>query len=718
MSFLPPKPHLFASFASKRSGAKSKPRLTPKRSYSVPSAVKTAEGQAMPHAHFLPLKLRQSCLQLALKVGPFPIDDPTCLVVRGTKSEETGKFEYEVRVQASPEPDSVYFSKTFSAEFRWDFLNIRSSYFSDDDFEDLVDNTVHPFELVLRNQRCSFVDTLGKGTAAFLSLDGKRHHGTISAEVDVAQTRLMSCMMKLESKVKREEPIARKNLMDYFEKYVPHYLGLVLSILKKPEELRTEKHVDLGFFKEILCTVSWIYKILIKPAEVCAMKYLMGVKQGEVKADYYLNGQEEADQLDQLQLLETAKALFIRINTVASPDYDTLESVFKSLDVKQSIELVRKNVLALKVILFRHMDGMEAVKTKISEVEADILQRNESRRENDKRANELGLFWRVHPSFTEEVMFGLYSRLLESEFKQTICLTAEEKFQVPHKNTVYFKPSASGSMTVVPKGVLPSMLDQEIPGMKLPTMIESSVRGFYHKILMLVQQPKDSQMNELLIYSDKLRRVSIFPGTASLKYNLHHNVVLVLVRNKDVIDLELYSLKLYKRVAFNISKHLLEEYGNHRPDLQLKATHNDRLVLVNWIDYKTEEDVVQKFMVIKKDETLKIVKTYKLHHMKRASAHEDIIRLKVESFPVRGRIVTVVMNEQLAYRLVHYFRGKFSHTNWKYLHLQFPYVSLLNEKDLRFGISWDYSLQAFMVFVSSGSDNSQNACVLKLRFRL
>jgi hypothetical protein len=718
MSSQPLKPQLFASFTSKRSGPKGNPRLTAKRSYSVATAVQTADGRVLPHAHFLPLKLRQSCLQLALKVEPIPIDDPTCLVVHGRKSEESGKYEYEVRVQASCEPESVVFSKTFSVEFRWDFLNIRSGFFSDDDFEDLVDNTVHPFELILRNQRCSYVDALGKGTAAYLSLDGKRHQGTITAEVDVAQTRLLSCMMKLESKQKREDPIARKNLMDYFEKYVPYYLGLLLNILNKPEELRTNKYIDLGFFKEILCTVAWIYKVLIKPAEVWALKFLMGVKQGEVKADYYLNGQEEADQLDQLQLLETAKALFIRINTVAGPDYNTLESVLKNLDVKQSIELVRKNILALKSILYRHMDSMEAVKTKISEVEADILQRNETRRENDRRANELGLFWRIHPSFTEEVMFGLYSRLLESEFKQTICLAAEEKFQVPHKNTVYFKPSAAGSMTVVPKGVLPSMLEQEIPGMKLPTMIESSVRGFYHKILMLVQQPKDSQMNELLIYSDKLRRVSIFPGTASLKYNLHHNVVLVLVRNKDVIDLELYSLKLYKRVAFNISKHLLEDYGNQRPDLQLKATHNDRLVLVNWIDYKSEEDVVQKFMVIKKDETLKILKTYKLHHMKRASAHEDISRLKVESFPVRGRIVTVVMNEQLAYRLVHYFRGTFTHTNWKYLHLQFPQVSLLREKDLRFGISWDYSLQAFMVFVSSGYDHSQNACVLKLRFRL
>jgi hypothetical protein len=402
---------------------------------------------------------------------------------------------------------------------------------------------------------------------------------------------------------------------------------------------------------------------------------------------------------------------------VADPDYKTLESVLKTLDLKQSIELVRKNILALKTILFRHMEGMDAVKAKISEVEADILQRNEAGRESDKKANDLGLFWRVHPSFIEDVMFGLYSRLLETEFKQTLSLTAEEKYLVLHKNTVYFKPSAAGSMTVVPQGILPSMIDKEIPGMKLPTLIESSVRGFYHKVLMLVQQ-KDSQMNELLIYSDKLRRVSIFPGTASVKYNLHHNVVLVLVRNKDVIDLELYSLKLYKRVAFNISKHLLEEYGNQRPDLQMKATHNDRLVLVNWIDYKTEEDVVHKFLIIKKDESLKILKTYKVHHMKRAGAHEDIIRLKVESFPVRGRIVTVVMNEQLAYRLIHYFRGKFSHTNWKYLHVQFPHISLLSEKDLRFGISWDYSLQNFMVFVSSGYDHSQRSCVLKLRFRL
>jgi hypothetical protein len=679
--------------------------------------VQIEDGRSLPHARFMPLKLRQSSLQLALKVNPVPIDDPTSLVVRGKQSEESGKYIYDVRIQTSSEEDSVIFSKTFEVEFKWDFLNIRSGFFGDDDFEDLVDNTVHPFELILKNQRCSYTDTLGKGTAAYLSLDGKRHQGSVSAEVDIAQTRLLSCMMKLESKEKREEPIARKNLMDFFEKYIPYYLGLVLNILNKREEHRNEKYIDFSFLKEILCSIAWIYKVLIKPAEVWAQKYMMGVKQGEVKADFYLNGQEEADQLDQLQLLEASKALFIRINTVVGPDYNTVESVLKNLDMKQSIELVRKNILALKTILFRHLDGIEAVKAKISEVETDILQRNETRRENDNKSNELGLFWRIHPSFTEEVMFGLYSRLLETEFKQTISLAAEEKFQNPHKNTIYFKPSAAGSMTVVPKGVLPSMLDQEIPGMKLPTMIESSVRGFYHKILMLVQQ-KDSQMNELLIYSDKLRRISVYPQTASLKYNLHHGVVLVLVRNKDVIDLELYNLKLYKRVAFNISKHLLEEYGNQRPDLQLKATHNDRLVLVNWVDYKTEEDVVQKFLVIKKDESLKIIKSYKVHHMKRAGAHEDIIRLKVESFPVRGRIVTVVMNEQLAYRLVHYYRGKFTHTNWKYLHLQFPYISLLSEKDLRFGISWDYTLQAFFVFISSGYDHSQNACVLKLRFRL
>jgi hypothetical protein len=709
--------YLFTSFTSKSAGRKSKPRLSAKQNYYVSTTVKTSDDNIVPHAHFLPLKLRQSCLQLALKVEPIPIDDPTCLVVRGKKSEESGKYEYEVRIQSSSDPQSVVLTKTFQADLKWDFLNIRLGFFSDDDFEDLVDNTVHPFELVLRNQRCSFTDALGQGTAGYLSLDGKRHQGTISAEIDVAQTRLLSCMVQLETKQKREEPIARKNLMDYFEKYVPYYLGLVLNVLNKREDRKSEKYVDFRFFKEILGTIAWIYKILIKPAEVWALKYLMGVKQSDVRADYYLNGQEEADQLDQLQLLETAKALFIRITTVADPDYKTLESVLKTLDLKQSIELVRKNILALKTILFRHMEGMDAVKAKISEVEADILQRNEAGRESDKKANDLGLFWRVHPSFIEDVMFGLYSRLLETEFKQTLSLTAEEKYLVLHKNTVYFKPSAAGSMTVVPQGILPSMIDKEIPGMKLPTLIESSVRGFYHKVLMLVQQ-KDSQMNELLIYSDKLRRVSIFPGTASVKYNLHHNVVLVLVRNKDVIDLELYSLKLYKRVAFNISKHLLEEYGNQRPDLQMKATHNDRLVLVNWIDYKTEEDVVHKFLIIKKDESLKILKTYKVHHMKRAGAHEDIIRLKVESFPVRGRIVTVVMNEQLAYRLIHYFRGKFSHTNWKYLHVQFPHISLLSEKDLRFGISWDYSLQNFMVFVSSGYDHSQRSCVLKLRFRL
>ncbi len=717
MSSEPTKTHLFASFRSRRSGKKCNPRLTPKRSYYVATTVKTQEDKTLPHAHFLPLKLRQSCLQLVLKVNPIPIDDPTCLVVRGKKSEESGKYVYEVRIQASSEQDSLIFSKTFEVEFMWDFLNIRSTFFADDDFEDLVDSTVHPFELVLKNQRCSYTDALGRGTAAYLSLDGKRHQGTISAEVDMAQTRLVSCMIKLETNERREEPIARKNLMDYFEKHVPHYLGLVLNILNKSEEQRNERFIDFKFLKELLCSISWIYKILIKPAEVWALKFLMGVKQGDIRADFYLNGQEEADQLDQLQLLEAAKALFIRINTVADPEYNTLESVLKNLDLKQSIELVKKNILALKAILYRHMDGIEAVKAKISDVEADIIQRNEARRENDKKANELGLFWRVHPSFTEEVMFGLYSRLLEAEYKQTISLAEEEKFKILHKNTVYFKPSAAGSMTVVPKGVLPSMLEKEIPGIKLPTMIESSVRGFYHKILMLVQQ-KDSQMNELLIYSDKLRRVSIFPGNASLKYNLHHNVVLALVRNKDVIDLELYSLKLYKRTAFNISKHLLEEYGNQRPDLQLKATHNDRIILLNWIDYKTEEDVVQKFLAIKKDDSLKVIKTYKLHHMKRAGAHEEIIRLKVESFPVKGRIVTVVMNEQLAYRLVHYFRGKFTHTNWKYLHLQYPYVSLLSEKNLRFGISWDYSLQAFMVFLCSGHDHSQNACVLKLRFRL
>ena len=705
------------------------PRLAIQKTCSIETSVKTPGGSILPHVHFNPLKLRQNCLQSTLKLDQIPVDDPTSVELEGVFDEPQKKYIYRIRVSQESEdsgnPIDLY-TESYTVSLKWDFLNLRTSFFSDEDYEDRVDSTEHPFRIRYKNKRCSFEDCLGSGFALGLSRDGKSSLGSVSGELEATMIRLVSCFRKMKDYEKEDESQSRKNLMDYFEHYVPFYLEIIDNLISSfGDSKRSGKSFDFNFIKETLQILDRLYKVIIKPAETVAYKYLMGVNQNEVRADFYLNGQEEAEQIDQHKLLETAKSLFIRLSTLAGPSYNTIESIMNFMVERQVIQEIVKNILSLKVILYRHKEGYESAKSKVQEFESEVIESEKQRKVNDGRSKDIGLFWRTDKFFIEEVGSGLYHRLVESKFKKQRCQIVGNPNRTIYDDFVYLtKRSKTDYLAVNTLGIVLSgsqLMDQDIQGLHLRNMVESSVRGFGEKVLVLVPQ-KDKSINDLVIYSDKLRKVNEYDHSVLLKYFAHKDQVLVTSRTKEYLKLEIIDLKNHSKTGIDITRQILASIREgdapthvpQAPDLYIKSVMNKNVVLVSWIDYKAEKDVAQNFASFSKSDSFRTISTFSISLGRSHSSHEDLqARYKLISFPNKSGFVSIVMNEKLWYRIVAYDGGvKFTSTSWRVLCRSFLG---LYESHQRFTVSYDFdSHNLFVSLPSSHKDRKDIGYVLKI----